>query len=364
MGKSDKSVPVTFSLEPVDLTDIDGHDVLLQTGFWGTFKSFSGHTPYAYKIVFETDEMDDLPLLVLVRPIVRGSSLAYVPHGPILPAGGTSAEALPIPFFPANGPLFLTHLTRELRKVLPGNCVFVRYDLPWAIQEPGEIVLSKPFEKAPMDIQPPSTVVLDIRADEETLLAGMKSKTRYNIRLAFRKGVEVREASVEELESWYDLYKETAQRDRIAIHDFDYYKKLFTLSSAYTNSPVIKLLLAEIEGSTVAGIIVGFQGTWATYLFGASSTQQRNFMPTYALQWRAIELAKEHGCHWYDFFGIPPAPSPDHPMHGLYRFKVGFGGTVVHRPGCWDIPLQPLKYSLYRYAEKVRHYYYKRWRKR
>jgi lipid II:glycine glycyltransferase (peptidoglycan interpeptide bridge formation enzyme) len=113
----------------------------------------------------------------------------------------------------------------------------------------------------------------------------------------------------------------------------------------------------------LAGIIVARAGDRATYLYGASSDRKRNLMPNYALQWRAIQQAKDAGALWYDLFGVPSADDPHHPMHGLFRFKTGFGGELVHMAGSWDVVTAPLRYSLYRIAERARVYYYHRVRK-
>jgi lipid II:glycine glycyltransferase (peptidoglycan interpeptide bridge formation enzyme) len=123
-------------------------------------------------------------------------------------------------------------------------------------------------------------------------------------------------------------------------------------------------LTARHEGELLAGIIVAVKGEGAWYLYGASSDRKRNLMPSYGLQWRAIQLAKERGCRFYDLFGIPPSDDPQHPMHGLFRFKTGFGGQVVNRLGCYDIALRPLSYRFYRTTERLRSTYYRRWRKR
>jgi lipid II:glycine glycyltransferase (peptidoglycan interpeptide bridge formation enzyme) len=97
-----------------------------------------------------------------------------------------------------------------------------------------------------------------------------------------------------------------------------------------------------------------FRGKEATYLYGASSNIKRNLMAPYALQWKAIQDAQSSGCIVYDLFGIPPNEDPDHPMAGLYRFKTGFGGSIIHRPGSWDYPCKPLLYTLFKRAEHLR----------
>ena len=97
---------------------------------------------------------------------------------------------------------------------------------------------------------------------------------------------------------------------------------------------------------------------------GSSADRKRNLMPSYALQWQAMRLARDSGCRSYDLFGIPPRDDAAHPMHGLYRFKTGFGGTIFNRLGCWDVALRPLLYGAYRIAESLRGAYFRRWRKR
>jgi lipid II:glycine glycyltransferase (peptidoglycan interpeptide bridge formation enzyme) len=110
----------------------------------------------------------------------------------------------------------------------------------------------------------------------------------------------------------------------------------------------------------LAGIVTLFRGGEGVYLYGASSNLHRNLMAPYALQWKAMQDARESGCSFYDLFGIPPSDNPDHPMAGLYRFKTGFigdngaGGRIIHRPGSWDYPCRPLLTFCFKGAEKLR----------
>jgi lipid II:glycine glycyltransferase (peptidoglycan interpeptide bridge formation enzyme) len=185
----------------------------------------------------------------------------------------------------------------------------------------------------------------------ESIIEQMKSKWRYNCRLALKKGVKVRQADKNEITFFYELLKETSKRDRIAIHGFNYYKALFEIEN---NLPEIRLYLAEHEGDVLAGIVTLFRGTEAVYLYGASSDKKRNLMPAYALQLKAIEDAKNYGCNKYDFFGIPPEKDELHSMSGLYQFKTGFGGKIIHRPGSWDYPNSYVIYRFFRIAENFR----------
>jgi lipid II:glycine glycyltransferase (peptidoglycan interpeptide bridge formation enzyme) len=363
-----------FDVEVVGLEDLEGNQVLLQSGFWGAFRQRLGWRAVAFHCSVHGREFR---LLVLIRRLAPGVQLAYVPHGPELSESPVDPER------------FLIDLAGALRPYL-WRCLFLRFDLPWDAEgsgnKPPALKRSAGLLKAPMDIQPPSTVILDLGIGEEQLLASMKSKTRYNVRLAAKKGVEIsiagsgpgssetrglvpddtkHEKPAPSLAEWYRLYEETARRDRITLHGRSYYETLFDLAGSYgAGAPELYLLTARHEGELLAGIIVALKGEGAWYLYGASSDRKRNLMPSYALQWRAIQLARERGCRFYDLFGIPPSDDPSHPMHGLFRFKTGFGGRIVNRPGCYDVALRPLLYKAYRSAEGLRESYYRRWRKR
>ncbi len=338
---------MSLSLVPATLKDLDSHNVLLQTGFWGAFKAEFGWD--ALPFMADTGNRT-YPLLVLIKSLPAGRSLAYIGHGPQIDVAPDKRSEL------------LAELAGALMRHIPSACMFLRFDLPWGTE--GETSfpapLGAPLVKAPMDIQPPDTVILDLTLDEDTILKSMKHKTRYNIGLAAKKGVIVTEESARALDLWYTMYEQTAARDRIALHPKRYYQRLFSLAEEYRGkAPVFKLLFARAYESILAGIIICLHGTRATYLYGASTDQHRNLMPAYALQMEAIRIAKAAGCTTYDLFGIPPNDDPSHPMHGLYRFKTGFGGTIVHRLGCYDVPYRKLEYIGYRGAEAVRKFYYK-----
>jgi lipid II:glycine glycyltransferase (peptidoglycan interpeptide bridge formation enzyme) len=206
-----------------------------------------------------------------------------------------------------------------------------------------------------LPVQVPDTVILDIDNTEESILSNMKAKWRYNIRLAQKKGVTVRDEGKESLQTFYNLYAQTAKRDGISIHPFSYYETLFDCFERWKDSgDRIMLWVARYQSEALAAIITVHHGDRATYLYGASSSENRNLMPAYALQWAAIQAAKADSCVEYDFFGIPPDDNPDHPLAGLYLFKTGFGGKVVHRVGSVDFPSRPLLYRIFRLLEAAR----------
>jgi len=321
-----------------DLSVCDQAASFLQSGFWGSFKAQFGWEAYAFLAVWKTEasQQKEKPLLVLRRRLAPGFALAYVPWGPELPAG--------VPFQPA-----LEELAKRLKVELPKGTVFIRFDPPWLLDENKNAAMPSSFIRAEADIQPPDTVILDLTQPMESIIEQMKPKWRYNCRLASKKGVKVRQVEKSEIIVFYDLLKETSKRDRIAIHGFDYYEALFE-----NEMPEIRLYLAEHDGDILAGIVTLFRGVEAVYLYGASSDIKRNLMPAYALQLKAIEDAKNYGCKNYDFFGIPPEKDESHSMSGLYQFKTGFGGKIIHRPGSWDFPNRYIVYRLFRIAENFR----------
>lgn len=339
--------PSLHGIAPTDLSRCDAARSFLQSGFWGSFKARFAWNARAFTV--DWGEGGKLPLLVIRRRLAPGASFAYVPWGPELPDGFPESDA--------ERSATLEALALALKEQLPPDTAFVRFDPPWAnqgVETPPPAIIGS-FRSAGADIQPPDTVVLDLKQSEEELLALMKSKWRYNVRLAEKKGVNVRRLDAGGLDAFYGLYEETSRRDRIAIHGKQYYASLFAHAAEYRfGSQELRLYVAEYADRPIASIITLFRDEEATYLYGASSDLDRNLMPAYALQWRAIRDAKEAGCHRYDLFGIPPQANPDHPMAGLYRFKTGFGGVVLHRAGSWDYAYKPLTTAAFRLAESLR----------
>jgi len=327
----------------IDLKTCEEAGSFLQSAMWGEFKSRFGWKSRAFLI--ELSGYAACPLLLLYRRLAPGFSFAYVPWGPSLPDN-----------FPASDrTAALAEIAVKLKPLISHNAALIRFDPPWTVSEgEGELLLSAGFKRSAADIQPPDTVIIDLPSSEEEILAAMKPKWRYNISLAGKKGVQVNSGDSQKIEVFYNLLKETAQRDGIAIHNIDYYKTLFEICEASSGRESLRLYSASHEGDILAAIVVLFRGKTATYLYGASSNIKRNLMAPYALQWKAMQDAKSAGCVYYDLFGIPPDDNPNHPMSGLYRFKTGFGGRIIHRPGSWDFVYKPFVYNLFNFAEALR----------
>lgn len=211
-------------------------------------------------------------------------------------------------------------------------------------------------------IQFKNTVVIDLNPTDDELLARMKQKTRYNIRLAEKKGVSLRVGKLEDLGMLYKMYAETSVRDGFVIRDDAYYKtvwetfmrlKVSKLESSQvstcqpSNHPTCEPIIAEVNSEPVAAIFVFYFAGRAYYVYGMSRDVHREKMPTYLLQWEAMKRAKARGCAAYDLWGAPEVFDESDSMWGVYRFKEGLGGKVVRTLGAWDFAPNPFWYRMY-----------------
>ena len=360
-------------IEVKDVLELYETPIVQQTAFWSAVKSKLGKSTLAidYKVnsadlfVKETDNrIIASDVLIILQQINRDYCIAYVPYGPELePDEELQGQ-------------FLEDLSESIRPFLPDNCIMIRYDLCWKsywtdeddfdnmgnwMGEPGvksqEMLFNFNtirwnFRKASFNILPSNTVYLNLADGAENLLKRMKPKTRYNIGLSRRKGVQIRTAGMESIPVWYRLYQETARRNGIVINDIKYFEAILSAASENSESPAdVKLLIAEWDNKPLAAMFFIISNKRGSYLYGASSDLYRNFMATYALQWEAINIAILKGCTDYDMFGISPNPDPSHPLYGLYKFKLGFGGSIFRSLGCWDYPLKENDYFVFRSYE-------------
>ena len=191
---------------------------------------------------------------------------------------------------------------------------------------------------------------LDIKdKTEEEIFAGFHSKTRYNVRLATKKGVTVKEGTREDLKDFHKIMIETGSRDNFGIRSLEYFEKMYDEMAPNH----MKLLMAYHEDKPISGIIPIMYGNKVWYLYGASSNQHRNLMPNYLLQWTMIQEAIQRGADMYDFRGVSGVVDESHPQYGLYRFKKGFNAEFTEFIGEIYLPYKPLVYKAYKFAEKT-----------
>ncbi len=303
-----------------------GH--LLQGWAWGEFKGRFGWQPLRLAVT-NNGRMVAAAQMLLRRLPYR--CLAYLPRGPVLdPADGELAAAL----LPA---LHRLARSRGAIALKAEPCSLDNAQASWWIQQG--------FQASPQTIQPRRTIVVDLRPDEEAILAQMKPKWRYNIRLAARKEVSVRQGSAQDLSAFYALMLETGQRDGFGVHAPAYYEAAFQL---YHPSHMA-VFLAEYQGQPLAGLMAFAFGQQAIYMYGASSDRERPRMPNHLLQWEAMRWARALGCSSYDLWGIPDVDpsSPSAGLAGVERFKAGFGGQDTRYIGAFDYVYSPLVYRAF-----------------
>jgi lipid II:glycine glycyltransferase (peptidoglycan interpeptide bridge formation enzyme) len=196
-----------------------------------------------------------------------------------------------------------------------------------------------------------NTVLIDLTASEEDLLARMKQKTRYNIRLAVKKGVTIRTGGLADWPLLYRMYAETSVRDGFVIRDDAYYQTVWSLfhsdGGERASQPLAEPLIAEVEGEPVAALFMFHFSGRAYYVYGMSRETHRDKMPNHLLQWEAMRRAKGAGCTVYDLWGAPERFDESDGMWGVFRFKEGLGGEVVRTLGAWDFAPNRMVYRIY-----------------
>jgi lipid II:glycine glycyltransferase (peptidoglycan interpeptide bridge formation enzyme) len=314
------------------------HADVLQAWEWGEVKRRSGWTPRRF-LVEDGDAVAGAVQVLARRPVRGAPPLLYAPRGPVLATAR---------------PEVLDELAGAVRRS-SADAFVLKCDPPVdrdsvearALRDTG-------FSLAPEagfgGVQPKAVMVLDLDRTAEEIFAGFRSKWRYNVRLAEKKGVEVSLAGREDLPAFYELLVETARRDRFLIRGRSYFESLFDCLSP---AGLIAMFLARFERRPVAGAIcLGF-GRRLTYTYGASSNEHRNVMPNHLMQWHMIRWAKEQGYGVYDFRGVSPVrdgTAAESHLAGLNRFKEGFGARYVEYAGTFDLPLRPVLYRAWRWG--------------
>lgn len=326
IGKEDK-IHVA-QMEQFVMQHACGH--FMQLPRWAVVKGCWGwHGVLVYR-----DGVIAAAMSVLIRPLPLGCSLLYAPRGPVCDRTdrGLWEELMAA----------VRCIAREKRAIL----LYLDPDEADMNQEFRALMKCLKFREQTDvgfgNIQPQHVFRLDLRNKNEAEIFGaFSAKTRYNIRLAQRKGVAIREycgvIPESELDSFSDLMQTTGQRDHFLVRGTAYFR---TLLDALGEDA--RLLMAYHGDIPIAGAIAVFCGIKAWYLYGASSNDHRNLMPNYLLQWTMIRRAMDRGCRVYDFRGVPGNVSEDHPLYGLYRFKKGFSGTFTTFTGLFVHSFLPM----------------------
>lgn len=249
----------------------------------------------------------------------------------------------------------LTNTIKQATKA--DNVIFLRIDPPFTMDE--KFPKIKGFHKTTAGYHPEHTLILDLAPPEPEILAQMKPKGRYNIRLAEKKGVNIRKSDpinnrdqfLSDIDSYHKILKQTTERDGFHGHRKGFYQTM--LETLYPEN-LADLFIAEYEGRTIAAIIVTYFKDTALYYYGVSSNEDRNVMAPYLLQWEAIKDSKNRGIKYYDFLGVAPQNQPNHPWRGVTSFKEKFGGLFTSFHPAQEKPLKFFWYWLYRLHKKLK----------
>lgn len=312
----------------------------LQSWEWGEFRKTTG-TQVVRIGTFEQNKLQDSLQITfhnLPKPF-NNRTVGYLPRGPMpdeeqlhaLKEIGKKFNALFIKMEPNIGQKYgapSAHLPikefLETNGATPGRPLFSKY-----------------------------TFQLDLNKSEEKLFEQLDSKTRYNVRLAVKKGVEVYEnTSAEGMEQYIKILEETTKRQKFYAHTPEYYRKMW---QELGSSGMLRIFNAVYDNTIlVSWIMFVFNGV-LYYPYGSSRSQHRNVMASNLMMWEMIKFGKTAGCRMFDMWGaLGPDPSKSDPWYGFHKFKSGYGGDLVEFIGSYDLVIDPAIYKIFRIAENLR----------
>ncbi|MBV9099704.1 MAG: peptidoglycan bridge formation glycyltransferase FemA/FemB family protein [Candidatus Dormibacteraeota bacterium] len=305
-----------------------GH--ILQTRAWGEFKRRHGWTPL---YVVADDGGHELAMLVLRRrALAAGGELWYLPKGPGVVDAAQLAAAI-----------------RQLRTA--GSRVFGVKVEPEIGDSPVTVdaLRQMGLRKSRRDVQiTRATIIVDLAPDEDAILASFKPKTRYNIRLAARRGVSVEPAPATDanVDAMYELMAATRDRANFTLRPKDYFRGYWQLQEAAGQG---QLFFARWEGTVLAGIYVTYLGAKGWYKDGGSMKEHAEVMAPHLLQWEVMRWLRQRGVRAYDLVAVPPRSElhEGHPLYGLYRFKSGFNEDITEFVGTWDLVRDARRFALW-----------------
>lgn len=303
---------------------------VLQSWEWGEFKSRWGWAPLRWLL---TDDSGTARAMVQVLRRSAGRlplCVLYCPKGPTADSPAAYTEAL----------AWLEQLARRERAIWVKSDGDVHAGGTVTLDEARQTLRARGWRLSPDQVQFRNTVHTDLRHTDDELLAGMKQKWRYNIRLAEKRGVTIRQLAPDDAPYLYEMYAETGKRDGFLIREAAYYADAWRAMNAVA-------FVAEYPGirTPLAALVVFHFGARAWYFYGMSRAEGREHMPNYLLQWAAMRWAREAGCAVYDWWGAPETLDEKDEMWGVYRFKEGFGAQFFEGLGAWDFAHSTLLYD-------------------
>ncbi|MFH0905520.1 MAG: peptidoglycan bridge formation glycyltransferase FemA/FemB family protein [bacterium] len=315
----------------------------LQSWAWGEFQKTLGNP--IWRLAVEDGGEIVNQLLVINLRLGWGWSLLYSPRGNLVNKNA-SAQAQQV-----SGKLLLDKIRAIADK--DKSLILFRVDPNTPTPDTITATLYKSLGltlNPKKNIQPKHSLVIDLTLSETVLMEQMKQKTRYNINLGARHGVEIHRARDEhDIKIFAELIRTTSARNQFSAHGGHYYETQFKILHP---AGIQDLFIASTGNEPLAGILVNTFGDTATYTHGASANHHRNLMAPHLLQFTAMITAKDKGVKHYDMWGIHP--DPNHPWAGITRFKQGFGGREVVYLGTFELPLRSFAYKLYTFVNQFR----------
>lgn len=304
-----------------------GH--ILQTFEWGEFKSHYGWQPI--RLLFMREDHCVAAALVLKRKIpIPGYSILYVPKGPCFdPTDSESVE-------------FVLESLKSFTRT--HRALFIKLDPDVLLNDNSTVsaLTTAGFQPSKDQIQFRNTMIVDLQPSVEELRSNLSKTARYNTNMAQRKGVEIIEGTANDLPLFYDIYRETSERDHFLIRPYEYYEHIWR---SFLDKNMAKIHFASYEGTTLSGSILLLLGNRAWYMYGASRSIHRELRPNHLLQWEAMLWAKNNGFVYYDMWGLPNKLEPGQPMWGVVEFKKSLGGQVRQWIGAYDYVYNPVLYK-------------------
>ena len=304
----------------------------LQSFEWGEFQTKTGNKIFRLGVTSDGEELI-AAVTIIKKSLPLGKSYFYAPRGPVF------NEELRM----KNEELINDFLFTEIKKIgEKEGAIFFRFEPSSVIPDVAKRRSGMTSLQRTNDIQPSQTIILNLENTEENILKNMHSKTRYNIRLAAKKGVSALEATPDDFDEFWQLMQETCARDGFRLHTKEHYQKML-------KEPNNKLFLTKLDNQIITAAIIHFFGNTATYLHGASANIHRNVMAPFLLQWYVIQLARKLEYKYYDFYGIDETKWP-----GVTRFKKGFAGDEINYPGTFDLIINKHLYFAYCSVRKIK----------
>jgi len=304
---------------------------LLQAWSWGEFQE--GLSKFFFRLAVVDEKSNILAVAQVIKiDLPLAKNYLYIPRGPILLRDDKLNQKL------------LELLFTEIKKLASSEgAIFLRLDPAWEDSQINQQTLSKLGFIFQGQVQPKQTLIIDLTKSEKTLLAEMKPKTRYNIKVAEKHQIAI-DSGPDYFDDFWRLNFQTYGRHRLKSHRRHYFKTLIDILGRSGKSP-ITLWVAQYQGRVIAAQIMAKFNDWSVYLHGASDYNYRSKMAPYLLQWQVIRGAKKAGCQYYDFWGVDQIKWP-----GLTRFKKCFSPATDFTTylGAWDEVYRRFWYNIYK----------------